>query len=347
VVRRLIAEHGLDPSQIVGTGEGGRITRRDVLDAAGAQRVGVVPAATAPASPPPVVPPPTPAPPPVPPPAAPAPPPVPPPAAPAPPTPPVAPPAPAPPPPVAPAAATADGRGDEVVPFSNIRRRTAEHMVRSKATSAHVYTSTEVDFERIARLRKKAQADWKAREGFSLTYLPFVARALAEAVREFPHVNASVDGDSLVVHRDLHLAIAVDLDQEGLVAPVIRNADDKRLSAIAREIHDLAERARSKQLMPDEVIGGTFTITNPGPFGTFLTLPIINQPQVAILSTDGIRKRPVVVETPDAGDVIAVRHVGMLALTWDHRAFDGAYAAAFLRALEQQLETRDWEAELV
>src|SRR5207247_1644901 len=137
--------------------------------------------------------------------------------------------------------------------------------------------------------------------------LPFVARALAETVREFPHVNASVDGDSLVVHRDVHLAIAVDLDQEGLVAPVIRNADGKRLSAIAREIHDLAERARSKQLMPDEVIGGTFTITNPGPFGTFLTLPIINQPQVAILSTDGIRKRPVVVETPDAGDVIAVR----------------------------------------
>jgi len=219
-------------------------------------------------------------------------------------------------------------------------------MVRSKATSAHVYTSIEVDFERIARLRGASQAEWKEREGFSLTYLPFVARAFADTVDDFPHVNASVDGDSLIVHRDVHLSIAVDLEREGLVAPVIRNADCKRLRAIAREIHDLADRARRKQLLPDEVLGGTFTITNPGPFGTFMTLPIINQPQVAILSTDGIRKRAVVVEAPDGGDAIAVRHVGMLALTWDHRAFDGAYAAAFLRALREHLEHRDWEAEL-
>lgn len=219
-------------------------------------------------------------------------------------------------------------------------------MTRSKATSAHVYTSTEVDFEHIARLRESVNEQWKVAEGFSLTYLPFVARAFADAVREFPHVNASVEGDALVVHRDVHLAIAVDLDQDGLVAPVIRDADTKRVRDLAREIHDLANRARNKQLMPDEVMGGTFTITNPGPFGTFLTLPIINQPQVAILSTDGIRKRPVVVETPDAGDVIGVRHVGMLALTWDHRAFDGAYAAAFLGAIRQQLETRDWQSEL-
>jgi len=219
-------------------------------------------------------------------------------------------------------------------------------MVRSKTTSAHVHTSVQVDFERILRLRDAHQQAWKERNGFSLTYLPFIARAVADTIGEFPHVNASVVGDSLVVHRDVHLAVAVDLDFEGLVAPVIHNADGKRLSFIAREIRDLAERARTKQLLPDEVLGGTFTITNPGPFGTFLTLPIINQPQVAILSTDAVEKRPGVVGTPDGEDVIAVRHLGMLALTWDHRAFDGAYAAGFLRSLKERLETRDWAAEL-
>jgi pyruvate dehydrogenase E2 component (dihydrolipoamide acetyltransferase) len=158
-------------------------------------------------------------------------------------------------------------------------------------------------------------------------------------------VNASVDVDTLVVHGDLHLAVAVDLNFEGLLAPVIRNADGKRLRQLSRDIHDLATRARAKQLGPDEVVGGTFTITNPGPYGTFMTLPIINQPQVAILSTDGIKQRPVVVNTPD-GDAIAIHHTGILALTWDHRAFDGAYAAAFLGAMREVLEERDWEAEL-
>jgi 2-oxoglutarate dehydrogenase E2 component (dihydrolipoamide succinyltransferase) len=235
---------------------------------------------------------------------------------------------------------------DEVVPFSNIRKRTAEHMVRSKATSAHVYTSIEVDYERVARVRERAQAEFAAREGFSLTYLPFVIRAFTDTVRTFPWVNASIDGESLVVHRDVNVSIAVDLDQDGLVAPVVRNADSKRVRELAREVRDLADRARRKQLVPDEVAGGTFTITNPGPFGTYMTLPIINQPQVAILSTDGVRKQPVAVETPEAGDVIAVHHVGILALTWDHRAFDGAYAAAFLRMLKEQIEQRDWQAEL-
>ena len=232
------------------------------------------------------------------------------------------------------------------MPFSNIRRRTAEHMVRSKATSAHVYTSVEVDFERIAAVRQRHQDLWRAHEGFPLTYLPFVARAFGDAVGHFPFVNASVGDDTLVVHHDVHLAIAVDLDFEGLVAPVIRNADGKRLRLLAREIRDLAERARTKQLMPDEVLGGTFTITNPGPFGTYLTLPIINQPQVAVLSTDGVHRRPAVVAGPDGADFIAVRHIGILALAWDHRAFDGAYAAAFLRELKHDLENRDWEAEL-
>ena len=172
---------------------------------------------------------------------------------------------------------------DETIPFDNIRRRTAEHMVRSKATSAHVYTSIEVDYERVERVRKAHQAEWKAVEGFSLTYLPFIARAFSDTVRDFPQVNASVGDDALIVHHDVHLAIAVDLDFQGLVAPVIRNVDGKRLRLIAREIHDLADRARTKKLTPDDVLGGTFTITNPGPFGTYATLPIINQPQVAIL----------------------------------------------------------------
>ncbi len=232
------------------------------------------------------------------------------------------------------------------MPFDNIRRRTAEHVVRSKATSAHVYTSVKVDFERIERVRRANQAEWKAEEGFSLTYLPFIVRAFCDVVHDYPHVNASVDGDSLVVHRDLHLGIAVDLEFKGLVAPVIRNADGKRLRLIAREIRDLAARAKSKQLGPDEVVGGTFTITNMGPFGTSLTLPIINQPQVAILATDGIRKEPVVVEGPDGDDSIAIHHTGLLALAWDHRAFDGAYAASFLNEVRSVLETHDWEAEL-
>ncbi|MEX1007005.1 MAG: dihydrolipoamide acetyltransferase family protein [Acidimicrobiia bacterium] len=313
IVRRLVAERGLDPATITGTGPGGRLTRKDVLHAD----------ATPPDAPPPAAPPASfpetaPAPDLTPPPA------------------PVPVPVPVPVPTVS---------RDEVVPFDNIRRRTAEHMVRSKASSAHVYTSVEVDFERIERVRAAYQAEWKVSEGFSLTYLPFIARAFCDTVNEFPRANASVGDDTLVVHHDVHLSIAVDLDFEGLVAPVIRNADGKRLRQIAREVHDLASRARAKRLMPDDVIGGTFTITNPGPFGTYMTLAIINQPQVAILSTDGIKKRPVVVSGP-GGDAVAIHHTGMLVLTWDHRAFDGAYAAAFLRAIQTELEERDWEAEL-
>ena len=313
VVRRLIAEHGLDAAQIRGTGEGGRITRNDVLDAA-AQRGGAPAPAAPPAAPPPGAEPP-----------------------------PVAPPAPR----VEPAAPTpAPAAGDEVIPFDNIRRRTAEHMVRSKATSAHVYTSVEVDFERVERARRVGQEEWKAREGFSLTYLPFVIRAFCNAIDDHPHVNASVDGESLVVHHDVHIGVAVDLDFQGLIAPVIRSADGKRIRPLAREIHDLARRARERKLQPDEVMGGTFTITNPGPFGTYMTLPIINQPQVAILSTDSVRRRPVVIEGPDGDPTIAIRHIGLLSLAWDHRAFDGAYAASFLNAMRQGLETGDWEAEL-
>ena len=303
LVRKLVSEYGLDAAQIRGTGDGGRVTRNDVLEAARARG----PAPVAPAAP-------------------------------------VAPSAPA----SAPVAAaeTASVDGDTVVPFDNIRRRTAEHMVRSKATSAHVYTSVEVDFERIERVRRDLGPRFASEEGFQLTYLPFICRAFSDVVHRFPNVNASVDGDSLVVHHDIHLGIAVDLEFKGLLAPVVRNVDGKRLRLIAHEIRDLATRAKQRTLTPDEVVGGTFTITNMGPFGTALTLPIINQPQVAILATDSIKKRPVVVEGPDGEDSIAIHHTGYLALAWDHRAFDGAYAAAFLDSLRKVLETHDWEPEL-
>jgi pyruvate dehydrogenase E2 component (dihydrolipoamide acetyltransferase) len=219
-------------------------------------------------------------------------------------------------------------------------------MVRSLATSAHVYTSVRVDFERIERVRRAHQQEWRAEEGFALTYLPFIARAFSDVVHDYPNVNASVEGETLIVHRDVNLGIAVDLDFKGLIAPVIRNADGKRLRLLAREVRDLATRAKSKQLGPDEIAGGTFTITNMGPFGTAQTLAIINQPQVAIMATDGIRKEPVVIAGPDGDDAIVVHHVGLITLTWDHRAFDGAYAASFLNEMRIVLETRDWEAEL-
>jgi 2-oxoglutarate dehydrogenase E2 component (dihydrolipoamide succinyltransferase) len=244
------------------------------------------------------------------------------------------------------AAAGAEGAaGDEVVPFDNMRRRTAEHMVRSKHTSPHVLTAVEVDFHAVERARSARQREWKEREGFSLTYLPFMARAVCDALAEFPHLNASVGEDQLTVHHYVNLGIAVDLEQRGLIVPVIKNADGKRLRQLSREIRDVAERARAKRLTPDEVTGGTFTITNPGPYGTLISAPIINQPQVAILSTDGIKKKPVVVETP-AGDSIAIHPVGIVALSWDHRAIDGAYASRFLHHIRTIVETRDWEAEL-
>ncbi|HEY8544836.1 MAG TPA: dihydrolipoamide acetyltransferase family protein, partial [Acidimicrobiales bacterium] len=231
-------------------------------------------------------------------------------------------------------------------PHTNIRRRTAEHMVRSKATSAHVYASIEVDFEAIERVRSAAKEQWKATEGFSLTYLPFISRAIIDAIREFPEVNASFGENELIVHNYVNLGIAVDLDFKGLMVPVIHDADSKRLRAIAREISDLARRARAKQLGPDDIAGGTFTITNPGPFGTTLTMPVINQPQVAIVSTDAVKRRPVVVTLPDGSEGIAIHSTGNLTLTWDHRAFDGAYAAAFINRVREILETRDWAAEL-
>ena len=333
VVRRLISENNLDPAAIVGTGPGGRITRNDVLsmlDQGGAAAAAAAPAPAAPTAP----------------------------AAPAAPAQPAAPAAPAQPAAPAPAAAPAAqapapqpaarrvAGGDTTIAHTNIRRRTAEHMIRSKQTSAHVYASIEVDFEGVERVRSAEREAFKAAEGFSLTYLPFISRAVVDAIREYPEVNASFGENELIVHNYVNLGIAVDLDFKGLMVPVIHDADGKRLRALAREISDLARRARGKQLGPDDIAGGTFTITNPGPFGTTMTLPIINQPQVAIVSTDGVKRRPVVIDLPDGSEGIAIHSVGNITLTWDHRAFDGAYASSFLREIKEIIETRDWAPEL-
>jgi pyruvate dehydrogenase E2 component (dihydrolipoamide acetyltransferase) len=320
VVRKLIAEHDLDPDQIEGTGQGGRITRADVLSVidTGKGKPAEMPKEKAPAAPEE---------------------------------------RPAPRREEAPAPAARSqrsdgaqvnkaGADDEAIAFSNIRRRTAEHMVRSKATSAHVLVAIEVDFEKVDRVRRAAQGEWKEREGFTLTYLPFISRAVIDAIEDYPQVNASVGDDELIVHRRVHLGIAVDLSFQGLLAPVIHDADGKRLRAIAREVHDLAARARAKKLGADEIQGGTFTITNPGGYGTLITAAIINQPQVAILSTDGVKKKPVAVEVDDGTDAVVVHPVGILALSFDHRAFDGAYASAFIARVKEILETRDWSQEL-
>jgi pyruvate dehydrogenase E2 component (dihydrolipoamide acetyltransferase) len=239
-------------------------------------------------------------------------------------------------------AAAAD---DELVPLSRIRQQTAAHLVQSIATSAHVLQAVEVDYERVEQVRKEKGEQWKAKESFSLTYLPFIARAVCAAIAEFPWVNASFAGEALKVHKRVHLGVAVDLDFQGLVVPVVRDAAKLSLADLAREMNRLARAARAGTLKPDEVAGATYTLSNNGSFGTFFTAPIISQPQVAILSTDGVRKKPVVVEGP-GGDAIVVRPVGVLAHSFDHRAFDGAYSASFLRKVKEVLETRDWAAEL-
>ncbi|MEM7276030.1 MAG: dihydrolipoamide acetyltransferase family protein [Actinomycetota bacterium] len=325
VVRRLISEYGIDADQIQGTGLGGRISRDDVQRHIEAnQLTSLDPESGDPAAPPP---PPAPAP------------------APAPPAAPAAPvaassaPVPAAPLPTA-------GVRDAVVPLSNIRIKTGEHMVMSKTVAPHTLTAIEVDYEGVEKVRKAHGGDFKAQEGFSLTYLPFISRASIDALREYPHLNASVGDRELVVHNYVNLAVAVDLDFQGLLAPVVKDADGKRMRLIAREVSDLARRARSKQLSPDELSGGTFTLTNAGSYGTMMQFPIINQPQVAILSTDAVKRKPVVIEDDYGNESIAIHSVGVLAMAWDHRAIDGAYAAAFLARVKEIIETRDWESEL-
>ena len=232
-----------------------------------------------------------------------------------------------------------------VLPFTRIRKLTADHMVRSKATSPHVLQAVEVDFFRVDQVRKTLREAFKARHGHSLTYLPFIAHAVCQALHEFPNLNSSVQGDGLVIHENVNLAIAVDLGAEGLVAPVIKFANKLSVSQLASAINDVSSRARGGKLKPDDFSGGTYTLSNSGTFGTLITAPIINQPQVAILSTDGVRKKPVVLETSE-GDTIAIRPVGILAQSFDHRAVDGAYSAAFLDKVRKLLENSHWLVEV-
>ncbi len=309
VVRRLISENNLDVAKIAGSGPGGRITREDVLALIDAQAGKSAPAAAPAAAPAP----------------APA-------AAPA---------------PVAAKAAPADSNDREKrIKLSKIRRLTGEHMIMSKAVSPHTFSVVEVDYANVDVVRSRVKNEWKKTEGFSLTYLPFISRAVVDALVEFPHLNASLDGNELVVHQYVDLGIAVDLDFQGLLVPVVRDAESKRLRALAREISDLGARAKSRKLSPDEIQGGTFTLSNNGSAGSVLTMAVINQPQVGIISTDAIVRKPVVVNLPDGGESIAIHPVGKLAMSWDHRAFDGAYAAGFLSRAKEILETRDWSVEL-
>ncbi len=317
VVRRLVAEHGIDVDALVGSGPGGRITREDVLDHIDRNGLKTTPTVAAPA---PVVTAPAPV---------------------------VTAPAPvvtAPAPVSRPAVVSSDR--EQVIALSKIRKLTGSHMIMSKSTSPHAFSVVEVDYANVDRARAAIKDSWKAGEGFSLTYLPFISRAVVDALREFPHLNASIDGDNLIVHGYVDLGIAVDLDYTGLLVPVVRNADGKRIRAIAREINDLASRARNRKLSPDEIQGGTFTISNNGSAGSVLTMPIINQPQVAILSTDAIVRKPVVVTAADGSESIAIHPVGNLSMSWDHRAFDGAYSGRFLARVKQILESQDWSAEL-
>jgi 2-oxoglutarate dehydrogenase E2 component (dihydrolipoamide succinyltransferase) len=307
VVRKLIAENNLNVAAITGTGPGGRITRDDVL--AAISRGGATSAAPAAAA-----------------------------------APTSAPAASAPQRAAVPKAVA--GARDEVVALSKIRQVTGAHMVASKAISPHVLSVVEVDYANVDVTRLRVKEEFKAQEGFSLTYLPFIARAVVDALADFPHMNASLADNELIVHRYVDLGIAVDLDYLGLLVPVVRDAEGKRLRALSREINDLAARTRSRHLSPDEISGGTFTISNNGSAGSVLTMPIINQPQVAILSTDAISKKPVVIEVPGFSESIAIHPVGNLAMAWDHRAFDGAYAAGFLSRVKQILETRDWSSEV-
>jgi 2-oxoglutarate dehydrogenase E2 component (dihydrolipoamide succinyltransferase) len=228
-------------------------------------------------------------------------------------------------------AATAPN-ADEVVPFNTVRKRAARALLASKHTAAHALTTVAVDYSRVDA----------ARAGDRLTALPFVARAVVDALHEFPQLNATVGEDALVVHRALHLGIAVDLDHRGLVVPVVRHADELRLPALAERIRDAAVRARARQLGPDDLTGGTFTITNPGAAGTWMSFPILNAPQVGILSTDGVAKQVVV---DDRGGM-RVLPIGNLCLTFDHRAVDGAYAGSFLARVRAIVEARDWGTEL-
>ena len=301
VVARIAAEHGVDPDTVPGTGRGGRVTKKDILTHLEGEPAAAAPAAPAPA------------------------------------------PAAAAPPPPAPAAPAAPpvpaGAGEIVEPMSAMRRGVAEHMRRSLDTSAHVTTVFEVDLTKVVNIRQRLKPEYQQRYGVNLTYLAFIARATVAAIENWPWVNGEIRGDTIVRKQFVNLGIAVALEGgKGLIVPVIRNAEGLNLLGTARAIADLAERARTKKLVPDDVQGGTFTITNPGGWGAIIGTPIISQPQVAILDVEALVKRPVVIEDENGNDAIAIRSMMNLCLSYDHRLVDGAYAAQFMKELRENLE---------
>jgi 2-oxoglutarate dehydrogenase E2 component (dihydrolipoamide succinyltransferase) len=330
VVARMLAEHSLNIDQITGSGRGGRVTKKDVqafIESGGT-------AQAAPAAPQPEVhdvphfAPPTPEPEPAPAPAAPA--------APA-----AQPAAPAP----QPGVAVQAGAGEELYQFNTIRKVIARHMRHSLDTAAHVTTVVEVDMTGVVNLRKKWKPLYQERYGVNLTYVPFVARAAIDAIGRWPWVNAEVQGESAIIKRYVNLGMAVAIDDaKGLMVPVIHGAEEKNLVGLARAVIDLADKARNKTLTPDEMAGGTFTITNPGVFGALLGTPIIPEGQVAILDVEAIVKRPMVVTDEHGNDAIAIRHMMFLCLSYDHRLVDGAYAAQFMAQVKQNLESWDEQA---
>jgi 2-oxoglutarate dehydrogenase E2 component (dihydrolipoamide succinyltransferase) len=240
--------------------------------------------------------------------------------------------------------AFAAGERVKVEPMSRMRKIIADNMVASRRTSAHVYTVFEIDMTHVAQLRHKHKQPFEAQFGSKLSFMPFVMMAACKALRAYPIANASVDGDNVVYKQDIHLGIAVSLDR-GLIVPVVKNADMMNLGGLARSLNDLAERARTKQLKPDEISGGTFTITNPGVYGDTFGLPIINQPQVAIQGVGAIVKRPVVITGPDGTDFIAIRQMMFSSLGFDHRIIDGATGDLFMAFVKKELETSSFGLE--
>jgi pyruvate dehydrogenase E2 component (dihydrolipoamide acetyltransferase) len=328
VVARIASEHSVDVGQVPGTGRGGRVTKKDILNfiesgapAEAAPQPQAAPAEPAPAAPAAPTPQPTPTAPPQPVPAAQAPTPTP-----------------------APAPAPVDaGAGEQFEPMNAMRRGIAEHMRRSLDTSAHVTSAIEVDMSRVVAVREKLKPEFQKSYGVNPTYLIFVARAATETLLEYPWINGEIRADQIVTRNYVNLGFAVELaDGKGLIVPVVKNAEGLNLLGLARAVTDIAERARNKQLTPDEVQGGTFTITNPGGYGTFHGTPVISQPQAAILGTYALVKRPWVVQDEHGQDVIAIRPIMNLTLTYDHRLVDGALAGRFLHALREKLES--WEA---
>ncbi|MGN6185708.1 MAG: 2-oxoglutarate dehydrogenase, E2 component, dihydrolipoamide succinyltransferase [Thermoanaerobaculia bacterium] len=304
LVRKIAAENNVDLTQVSGTGVSGRVTKNDILDYIQNPRP-AAPAAAKPAA-----------------------------AAPAPASRPA--PAPTPAPAAPPRPQFAPGQSSTTEPLSVMRKKIAHHMVQSKQTSAHVHTVFEIDFTNIDKLRRQYK-DAYADRGVKLTFMPFIVQAVIAGLREFPVLNASMSESSVTYHHDLNIGIAVALDW-GLIVPVLKRADEMNILGLSRAINDLGERARNKKLTPDDVQGGTFTITNPGVFGGLFGLPIINQPQVAILGVGGIKKRPVVVETKE-GDFIAIRSMCYFSLGFDHRLIDGAVADQFMARVKQILES--------